>query len=771
MLVRTSSGGKVPQLILRLPSQLIVSKRIENICHRMGFKTAAAWRLLLAVGTIFPYGDLWAAEQGRRPITVKDVIELRRPLADGQGLQILYSPDKRQFATLLMRGDLARDGYWVEIVVGSTASLQAAAQLKTVASMFTVARRENHIGLLSPTYPGHNQFTWLADNEHIAFRWSENLTPSQVRVVNVRTGEMRWLTHHPSSVIRYAIGDNGRRIYYNAFPVIPDDREATLVRQGFVAPTTYLADINGNLSPGIQPWRHLESFVADTGDHARPMVVHYSSGLQTWQAYDFPSAALQGQHAIVRRLNVIEGISGDPNETAEITLIDLRRGTTKALAQTLKYAAEPKVLWSDDGRRVAVGPVTPSSGPPWTGVAEIGAGNLSDVSLTPLQVPDGYSASQWCEDGTLALQRDGQEIRLSKAAAGWRQDSHLSGRCTSIPEPPVRLEWRQSMSTPPALFAKEVATGQEAMILDPAPTLRTDFQLGQQQVLEWKDVGGHPWEGRLYLPINFSHSRRYPLVIQTNSGLTRSEFALMGGAGLTAYAAQVLAGREIAVLQVIDHAGLREVVSTLQEAPRGVMGYESAVQHLVAMGIADPAKVGLMGYSHTGWLISNTITRSRMPFAAAVVADAGDFSYLGGITNGAGGTDYGLAKTFEATPFGEGLKSWLRESQAFHLENVHTPLRIELASGGRGRALLWWDFFSRLKALSRPVEYVIDPESEHGDHPLQAPVQQLASIQGAVDWMLFWLKGEENPDPGRRDQNARWRVLRQLQMKSLGDNR
>jgi len=32
-----------------------------------------------------------------------------------------------------------------------------------------------------------------------------------------------------------------------------------------------------------------------------------------------------------------------------------------------------------------------------------------------------------------------------------------------------------------------------------------------------------------------------------------------------------------------------------------------------------------------------------------------------------------------------------------------------------------------------------------------------------VDWFRFWLKEEEDPDPGKAEQYARWRELRKLQ--------
>jgi hypothetical protein len=39
----------------------------------------------------------------------------------------------------------------------------------------------------------------------------------------------------------------------------------------------------------------------------------------------------------------------------------------------------------------------------------------------------------------------------------------------------------------------------------------------------------------------------------------------------------------------------------------------------------------------------------------------------------------------------------------------------------------------------------------------------MTSQQGNVDWMVFWLKNEEDPDPTKAEQYARWHELRKLQ--------
>jgi len=44
----------------------------------------------------------------------------------------------------------------------------------------------------------------------------------------------------------------------------------------------------------------------------------------------------------------------------------------------------------------------------------------------------------------------------------------------------------------------------------------------------------------------------------------------------------------------------------------------------------------------------------------------------------------------------------------------------------------------------------------------------MTSQQTTVDWYCFWLKGEEDRDPAKAQQYARWRELRKLQRGKRG---
>jgi hypothetical protein len=179
---------------------------------------------------------------------------------------------------------------------------------------------------------------------------------------------------------------------------------------------------------------------------------------------------------------------------------------------------------------------------------------------------------------------------------------------------------------------------------------------------------------------------------------------------------------------------------------------------LVDRGVVDPQRVGLAGFSRTGWHVEYTLAHSDIPYAAAIASDNVDGSYVQAMLNGlVSGSDY-----IGAPPVAAGLATWLERAPGFNAHRIRAPLRLQVESLPLG-VLFHWEMFSQLRRLQRPVELAVAPDIEHGDHNLQNPSQLMAVKQGAVDWFDFWLTGHENPDPQRQGQYAHWRRLRLLQ--------
>jgi len=313
----------------------------------------------------------------------------------------------------------------------------------------------------------------------------------------------------------------------------------------------------------------------------------------------------------------------------------------------------------------------------------------------------------------------------------------------------------QELNEPPALFVVDHDTTQRVKIWDPNPQLSV-MNLGEATVLRWKDGNGHQWVAGLLKPPTYAPGKKYPLVIQTHGF---EEHAFLADGGYTsAFAARPLASSGFIVLQMPYNS---EHLVSAQELPDQILGFESAIDLLTSEELIDPARVGIIGFSRTGYHVEGALIKDPARFAAATIADGNDESYLQYLENSVDGTD----RTPEeevihgTKPFGTGLKAWTKEAPDFNLDKIRAPLLLE-ATSGIASVLGEWEIYASLRLQGKPVDLISYPD---GEHVLRKPLERLASQQGNVDWFRFWLKGEEDPDPAKAAQYARWRELHRLQ--------
>lgn len=312
------------------------------------------------------------------------------------------------------------------------------------------------------------------------------------------------------------------------------------------------------------------------------------------------------------------------------------------------------------------------------------------------------------------------------------------------------------MNAPPRIVAIDHNGGRKAVLRDLNPQFR-DLAFAKVEEISWKNPLGREEIGGLYWPVGYIAGRKYPLVIQTH-GWIPGQF-WMDGPWTTAFAAQPLAGKGFFVLQMGEDSAQR-LTDTPEEAPSAVAAYESAIDYLDGRGLIDRNFVGIIGFSRTCYYVTHMLAFSKYRIAAAVIADGVDVDYFQYFASS--NADPAQSAEVQAlnggAPFGGALSAWTKRVSAFHMDQVHTPLRIQALSGP-GALLQEWNWFSGLYELGKPVEMVYLP---NGAHILEKPWERMVSQQGDVDWFCFWLKGEEDPDPAKAGQYKRWRELRGL---------
>ncbi len=368
-------------------------------------------------------------------------------------------------------------------------------------------------------------------------------------------------------------------------------------------------------------------------------------------------------------------------------------------------------------------------------------------------IAGGEVGRQRRTDGVFSLKHGGTEVRLP--------DKQLAVETKDTPKETIRVTLEQDLNTPAKLYVVDAKTKEKAVLLDLNPQFAA-LRFAPAQIITWKGKNGEQGHGALYLPLDYVPGKKYPLVIQTH--FFNTDHFLIDGPWGSGYAAQALAGRGFIVAQVGELLPPEEVfdklVNTPDEAPYVMATYEGLIDSLDAGGLIDRRRVGIFAFSRTVYYVAYTLTHSTYRFAATILEDGIDGGYFQYLTS-----PQLVTKTYEriyrGLPFGASLSSWTKNAPGFNLDRVESPVRI--MEHGYAGALTQWEWYSGLRLLHKPVDMVIlpDPKSEE-QHLLKKPWERFISQQGTVDWFCYWLRGEEDSDPGKANQYARWRELRKL---------
>ena len=747
---------------------------------------AAMLVMLIASG-----GLGYVAESAAKPLTVADAIETTGFMRStnafrSHGSGVFVSPDGRRYVVMLTRGDLKCNCNHVELLAGGLDTLEHA-EPKRIALLSTdsLGSPDPEIEVPKLTSPGSNPPMWLPDSQRVVFYWPDDRDMLQLVSVNVVTGELLYLTRAGQHVQSFDISPSGG-VLYTARIEHSKDASQELLRKGFTvsgnAPLVDLlnGDVDGYgafdrahnvqwfwarrpgdgdrmLEGGIDPWRpFMPSAFSPDGRHV--LIEHNAAAVpESWSHYTEPQFEA---HVKEYRVNPAALLA---RYIRQMFVADLETGTIRPLWSAPAVLVTTKSAWSPDGRSVLVGPTflpiehADAAGLAGVAVAEVDVktGHYRQVPIPQDATPqDSRSlfaltlrSLKWLGPDKIEVVYPSSTLQFARAAKDWKLASEVAGTSQNSPEAaPVRVEFREDDNTPPVLYAIDRA-GTERMVLDPNPGLK-DFTLGRVEFIDWKDKQGRAWRGRLYHPVNEpGNGKRVPLVIQTHGYAPHGEFSLYGkgspvvgtpglGPGISIYAAQPLANRGIAVLQIGD-----DEVSPLLGTPREVKayndGFESAVAYLVDRGLVDASRVAIAGFSRTGWPVMYALTHSSLHYAAAIVSDNSDGGYIQAAMTG--WSPAASSSITGAEPFGEGLKTWLDNAPAFAIDKLNTPLRMQIESVRVGGFLQVWEVYSRARYLHKPVELYVIPNVDRGSHNLQNPEQCYASQQGAVDWFVKYL--------------------------------
>ena len=283
-------------------------------------------------------------------------------------------------------------------------------------------------------------------------------------------------------------------------------------------------------------------------------------------------------------------------------------------------------------------------------------------------------------------------------------------------------------------------------------------EFGQISGLRWSEKGSEEGDADagLVLPAGYVPGKRYPLLVMLYDMYDGKHF-LAQGAEFNSYALQAFAGHGYAVLLVNVPAGAfvyKEgdyAAAKAAEADSMVLAVRKAVDLVVARGIADPKRMGIMGWSYGAFWTDYIMTHYPEWFQAAASGEGDNHNpalyWLGGNVYKRQEDNF-----FGGGPYGKYLERWKEVAPALNVERLRGPLLLETSTS----ILLAMEMREAILAQGGETElYYTDDE-----HVFQQPVNRFNSMTRHFDWFNFWLLGAEDAAPFKKAQYERWNSMR-----------
>ena len=568
---------------------------------------------------------------------------------------------------------------------------------------------------------------WSPDGNWVAFTSNRKDNKNNLYLLSVHGGEAEPLTDVKSGVGNFHWSPDGRSIAFTMTDAKTEDEEKNdkakndfrWVDENVKMSRLYVLAIQKDANGKREP-RKLTT-------------TNYHVGDFDWSADSSRIAFAHTKSPIAN-----DWISSD------VSIIEVSTGNTSVLANT--PAAESDPVYSPDGKSIAI--LLSDNPPRW---AQSG---VIQIFSTSGGQPKGMVASYDAQPAMVGWSADGKRIYFSEPKWTGTQIYALDVTANRIEEikttPAVysavalnrtRTTFsfiRQTSDTPGDVFVASVSdfTPRQITYVNANVKLPT---LGKTEVVRWKSKDGKEIEGLLTYPVGYQSGQRVPLVLNIHGGPAGVfQQTFLGGRG--AYPLATFAARGFAILR---------------PNPRGSSGYGAdfrraniqdwgfgdyqdlmtGVDKVVEMGVADPNRLGVMGWSYGGFMTSWIVTQTNRFKAASAGAPVTNLMSFNGTAD---------IPSFIPDYFGgqswEVMDRYQKHSPMFNVKGVTTPTMIQHGDADvRVPISQGYEFYNALKAQGVPTRMLVLPRQPHGPNE---PKMQLAAMKANLEWFEKHLSGE-----------------------------
>ena len=578
---------------------------------------------------------------------------------------------------------------------------------------------------------------WSPDNRYLSFvsgRFESK--GGQLWLLDRAGGEASRLSDLKGGVSAYEWSPDGTRIAVVSHDADPADSLADSVRNKTPKPIvidrfTFKRDYDGYLNA-----RRDHIWIVD-------VVTHKATQL-TNGAFDDADPRWSPDGKRIAFVSNRAAPDPDRANNTDIFVVDAIAGST-ASRLTDWSGPDDGPVWSPDGSQIAY---LQGSEPKYLAYSQ----NLISIVAATGGVPRHLAASLDRDASDLSWSTDGRSIRF---LLGDDRAVHLAA--VSVADGPVTrlLAGRLVVTSFDVSADGRIVTndgtssaGAELHALENSAqralthvndSLFAGVELGTTEDISFRNRDGLTVNALLVKPAGFVPGRKYPLVLRIHGGPNGQDAHLFDtGVWLPTFERQLFAAAGYVVLAVNyrGSSGRGQAWKTAIFADWGnkeVQDLLAGVDHLVALGIADPDRLGIGGWSYGGILTDYTIaTTPRFKAAASGAGSALQTSMFGV-------DEYAVQYAGELGAPWTNKALWDKVSYAFwHADRITTPTLFIGGQKDFNVPIIGGEqMYQALRTLGVSTQLVIYPDEYHG---IARPSFVRDRLGRYLDWYARYLR-------------------------------